>query len=445
MRGLASLLAVLLLVFSGIALAPTATANHEAVAFVSSASALDSGAPFSWSHTGVPIENGLLIVALIPATVGAGGPTVTVTSVTAGGFSLQQSVFLDELVASGDSEIEQEVWFLLGAERLTSPFTVTVSVDAAQDTWITGASATFNFVDQDNPLLSTTASAINGGPASVTVASLYDTNLVFDFLYVQSTAPDEPDCSIDPPTRGAGQTTEWFQNGPNFITGTEWLLCGSYETGGGSVVMDWDLSNANAWRSVGMDIQSVSDSSGGGGGGVALPRAPAGLEFSCPSLTDADWLLPTTQAGARSVTLYDFRSEAVLVNEYFISWGDGKVDIVGRLPANHTYAKEDVYVITMRLVLRTGGVDVFVTRVDVRGNNCALQMFAQDLFGPLLGLAALALVVAIILTAKSFRHRLDPRKRGTQRIQKGLLGTTLLSFGIVLATAVYATIIGTPI
>lgn len=184
---------------------------------------------------------------------------------------------------------------------------------------------------------------------------------------------------------------------------------------------------------------------GGGGGGGNPPGFPPDLDFRCDALTDADWLLPTAQVGSRTVTLYDRRSEAVLVREYLIAWGDGRADIAGGLPVNHTYAAEGVYTITIRLALRTGEVSIFVARADVRGNNCSLQMFAEDLFGPLIALAALALVVAIILTAKSFGYRLDPRKRRTRRIQRGLLGMALVSFGLVLAVAVYATIIGTPL
>jgi hypothetical protein len=153
-----------------------------------------------------------------------------------------------------------------------------------------------------------------------------------------------------------------------------------------------------------------------------------------------DWLLPQP-AGKRpctNVTLEDVRPSAALAILYLWSWGDGTTTVTTAPTANHTYAEEKVYKITVRVQYRNGAIDIFVIHVDTRGLNCSVSEFIQEIFPILLGLVGLALLSSIIVTASR------RSKTAKKRLNTLFLVVAIGALVVVILVGLYAAILGIP-
>lgn len=165
---------------------------------------------------------------------------------------------------------------------------------------------------------------------------------------------------------------------------------------------------------------------------------PPATRPTCNELTPVDWLIPTTQPGSLNVTIEDRRREAGIALQYLVSWGDGSATIVPKTPISHTYAVPDIYTITMRIQYRDGSIHLFVAYVDLRGNNCALSQFVNDVV-PILGLlGGLTAVGALIVTLS------QRKKTVVKRLRRYLLVVTVITFGIIIAVVIYMRAAGIP-
>ena len=174
----------------------------------------------------------------------------------------------------------------------------------------------------------------------------------------------------------------------------------------------------------------------GGGGGMFVP----GFDATC-ALGVGDWLLSTTQPGSKTATLDDTRPEAALAILYLVNWGDGEFSRATSTPINHTYEEGKLYNVTVRVQYRNNVIEYFVTFVDVRGNNCALQKFSREIMPILWALGALSIVSAAIVTGA--RYRIAPNKR--RALRRILLTVGIVALGSAMAIVVYAYLAGIPI
>jgi len=179
---------------------------------------------------------------------------------------------------------------------------------------------------------------------------------------------------------------------------------------------------------------------GPGGGGSVVPAFPPDLTPAC-DLGPMDWALPAAQPGRRNVSIFDGRPEAVLVIQYVISWGDGTQTIAYESPIFHAYKADDIYTVIVRVAYRGGGIEVFVTDIDVRGNNCSLQMFVREFYPLLAGLGAFLFLCAVIVTATKYRIDRKVRRLGRRYL---LIGTVVI-FVLLLVVTAYAALVGIPI
>jgi len=183
----------------------------------------------------------------------------------------------------------------------------------------------------------------------------------------------------------------------------------------------------------------------GGGGGGGQPRFPTDLDYAC-DLSPVDWLLAQSSVESRNVTIYDYRREAALATQYLVLWGDGGLGTESTTtPVSHTYAEPEKYVVTVRVVYQTGAIDIFTTYVDVRGNNCAVHSFAQDILPVVVLTAGLAFIAAfIVLATRRATEIIRIGKAMRVRLGRWLLLVAAILVGFVIVFYIYAAAAGIP-
>lgn len=388
------------------------------------------GTSLTVSMTGSGDSTGLLVVMIFRSHDILNGPTETALTVTSSGVTFR------ELTSTRDPDssfvFTLDTWYAVGFIAFQD-ITITAADTSRPFRTIYAAVTRFSNVDQTSPF---GAAGINYASTSqdtctdtsTTVTPRLSGNIVLDgFAFGTGTE-----------TAGTGQTVTWN------INGADGLFSGSRVavTSVAPQAMTWESSaSSSTCLQTAMDIKSRETTEGNGGPpGGGLPSLPSDLNAVCP-LSPLDWLVAQPVTGHRDITVYDGRSEAALAILYIISWGDGKQDTKATTPVNHTYGKDGIYTLTVRVQYRTGLIEVYVTQVDTRGNNCALQKFANEYIGILLMLAVLLVIAAVIVTAS--RRRVSSKKRELFRKAFVWLGIGILA--IVLAIVVYATLAGIPI
>ena len=306
--------------------------------------------------------------------------------------------------------------------------TISVSATGVIGAW---AISLYNIVS-----VQANAGSVNVFTYTNTITGLTGGNLAVDFAFGQANPT-----SSDSMTAGSGQTVRLNQESAVACEGN---IIGISTTTGTST--SW----TGAWTpNFGlMGLQGVSlfaieaggggsaPGVGGGGGGMFVP----GFDATC-ALGVGDWLLSTTQPGSKTVTLDDTRPEAALAILYLVNWGDGEFSRATSTPINHTYEEGKLYNVTVRVQYRNNVIEYFVTFVDVRGNNCALQKFSREIMPILWALGALSIVSAAIVTGA--RYRIAPNKR--RALRRILLTVGIVALGSAMAIVVYAYLAGIPI
>ncbi len=219
-------------------------------------------------------------------------------------------------------------------------------------------------------------------------------------------------------------TTEWSQTVIN--TATVSARCSDTTQPDGTT-----CSVTAMWAEVIVTTASGDEPSAGAAG------FPPDMTPVCAELGPADWILPTTSPGSLNVTIEDHRREASLALQYLVNWGDNTGTITPATPVSHTYARPDIYTITMRIQYRDGSIHIFASFIDLRGNNCALSAFVANFFPALGLLGGLTAVGALIVTLS--------QRKATKRMRKYLLVVTVVAFGIIIAVAIYMRAAGIPL
>jgi len=175
-----------------------------------------------------------------------------------------------------------------------------------------------------------------------------------------------------------------------------------------------------------LDVLTTGGGGGGSGGGGGLPKDFIDIDyprfFRC-----------------QNVTFSDNRPEAALAILYIWSFGDGTAEFTTEPTVNHTYREEGLYVVTVRVQYRGGGIDIATSWVDTRGFNCVLAKFIELIFPILAMLGGLMALTAFFV----YQSRLPKKKR--ERLMRAFLAVSLGCFGVIVAVTLYATFVGLPV
>lgn len=185
----------------------------------------DSGVSFTWSHTCTGSNLLLLVSVVVPS-------AVTITSVTYNAVSMTS-------VGSADNASGGKVQIF----RLINPATGANSVVVTPDHNGPAAAGAISFtgVDQTTPLGTPATATGNSATPSVSVTSATG-EMAYDSI-VSTTGGLVY-------TAGAGQTERHAANNPAFDV----RLRSSTEAGAATVVMDWSVTGAFQWASIGVSV-----------------------------------------------------------------------------------------------------------------------------------------------------------------------------------------------
>jgi hypothetical protein len=217
---------------------------------------------------------------------------------------------------------------------------------------------------------------------------------------------------------------------------------------GGAIVFPWTLAMVNNLLVTGLcDVAAggtcevstinvlVTYTVGDGGDGG--PPVDVGGGYG----TFLKWFDVNYPRRCQDVTIEDTRSEAALAILYIWNFGDGKQEQTTNGSVSHSYEKEGLYTVTVRVQYRSGAIEIFLINVNARGNECRFTEFVNDWFPILLLLIVLCLLAAFIVEASKSRLEKNVRKK----LRRLLLLIGLLAFGIMAAVVVYTSAMGIPI
>ena len=182
-----------------------------------------------------------------------------------------------------------------------------------------------------------------------------------------------------------------------------------------------------------------------GGGETPEPPISGGygtfkndFDLNYPSLFD---LNADPSRRCSNITIEDTRSEAALAILYIWNFGDGTQEQTTKGSVGHTYAKQGLYTVTIRVQYRSGAIEIFLVNVNARGDECLFNEFVHDWF-PIL-LLLIGLMVLAALTVQLSKRRGDPNfKRLLRRL---FLLVALIAFAIMAAVVIYTSAMGIPI
>ena len=143
----------------------------------------------------------------------------------------------------------------------------------------------------------------------------------------------------------------------------------------------------------------------------------------------------------QNVAIEDTRSQAALAILYIWNFGDGTQEQTTKGIVNHTYEKEGLYTVTVRVQYRSGAIDIFLVNVNARGDECWFTEFVHDFFPILLLLIGLMLLAVFIVQASKYRFRKDLKKL----LRRLFLSVALIAFAIMAAVVIYTSAMGIPI
>ena len=460
MRSLTGGLVLALVLVSLLPVSVSGGAIISPVRFVSSQSTTCTGASctsVSWSHLSVTGET--LFILGVSITEGA-SETDTISSITYddGAGPVDSFIQIASRRAGGNPSSTQELvemWALsnppagsLGTIDMTTScdlgcgasYQVRAGTVLLIDVSFDYAKAS-NLVQEfnlgTNTIVTSSSLGVGGGTISASPTSHQVGDLIVDVVGFQN-------YGIGNPTAGDSQTIRWQERQSQGHAGSS--------TAPESSTVSWTVDTNSHTALIAASIKGQSATpddggiDGGGGAGAGFGGGPTQLDYRCDKLSPVSWISASTEPASKNVTIYDNRRVAALVLQYLVNWGDGWASSATSMPISHTYEKEGLYTITARVAYRTGEIEVFATFVDVRGNNCALHAFVQDIFPILTMLGGLAFIAAFILflTRKS-NKLLKFKKEVRVLLQRYLLAIAAVSFSIIVVVAIYAAASGIPV
>ena len=275
----------------------------------------------------------------------------------------------------------------------------------------------------------TTVAGVADNAITTTVASARD-RIVYDVLSGSQVETD----SCPGTTVGAGQTAQYAVAGRD-------CLRGSTEAGAAAVTMSWTWE-ADIWteRMIQFvyDIQQAPES--GVGGGDSPPAIVVGGYGTFESLFRLYYSTNPKSFRCANITIEDVRPAAALAILYVWGFGDGTQETTTTGRVKHTYEKEGLYTVTVRVQYRSGAIDTFLINVNARGSQCLFNEFVLNFFPLLLLLIGLMLLATVIVQFSKYRIDRDLKKL----LRRLFLSIALLAFAVMAVVAIYMAAMGIP-
>ena len=375
-------------------------------------------ASLTFSHTVPNGENRILLVSV------AFSQVFTINSITYAGSAMTLTRSDTNLISMVETV---STYYLLEPSVGTANVIVTLS---GASTILLAISVSFSNVLQSGPIGDTNGASYTNVLSAHTDLDISSTSLVSEMPWGVAVGIDNSGGVTATVQPDSGQNNDIFLTRDLCVADTEFRDgIFSITTGSGPRAGNWDLDTNPAWpfpsNSGTVQMINLVPSRASDGGGDGLP--PPGFFPFVPSKLPA----PPYCTSALTVVLSDTRPEAANGVLWIWDWGDKAQNTSASPSAVHTYPKEDVYQVSIRVQDKSGRIDTFYGHLNLVGPGCAI-LTAAYLIGPYL------LATLIIVAFTLFIH-LIARRKSTKRSKmvNRVLAVTLVVLAVVIAVFVY--------